>query len=57
VYWPNLDLQIFTPPVKLPKINIFQYWHERFHRDPGSQWIRIIFKELFRRQHHALTSK
>src|SRR5262249_4797880 len=43
----DLDLQIIVPPVKLPKIDIFQYWHDRFHRDPGNQWIRSIFKQLF----------
>jgi DNA-binding transcriptional LysR family regulator len=45
----DLDLQIITPPIKLPRIDIFQYWHERFHRDPGNQWIRSVFKALFRR--------
>ena len=45
----DLDLQIFTPPIKLPRIDILQYWHERFHRDPGSQWIRSVFKALFRK--------
>jgi DNA-binding transcriptional LysR family regulator len=43
----DLDLQVITPPIKLPKIDIYQYWHERFHRDPGNQWIRSIFKALF----------
>lgn len=44
----DLDLQIITPPIKLPKIDIFQYWHECFHRDAGNQWIRSTFKTLFR---------
>jgi DNA-binding transcriptional LysR family regulator len=43
----DLDLQIIAPPLKLPKIDIFQYWHDRLHRDPGNQWIRSIFKQLF----------
>ena len=43
----DLDLQVITPPLKLPNIDIFQYWHDRFHRDPGNQWIRSIFKALF----------
>ena len=25
----DLDLQVITPPIKLPKIDIFQYWHDR----------------------------
>jgi DNA-binding transcriptional LysR family regulator len=45
----DLDLQIIRPPLRLPKIDIFQYWHDRLHRDPGNQWTRAVFKELFRR--------
>lgn len=44
----DLDLQIIAPPLKLPKIEIFQYWHARFHRDPANLWIRSVFKALFR---------
>ena len=43
----DLDLQVITPPLKLPRIDIHQYWHDRLHRDPGNQWIRSIFKALF----------
>lgn len=45
----DLDLQIIRPPIRLPKIDIYQYWHDRFHREPGSQWIRAIFATLFRK--------
>ncbi|MFZ0147131.1 MAG: LysR substrate-binding domain-containing protein [Xanthobacteraceae bacterium] len=45
----DLDLQIIKPPIRLPSIDIFQYWHERFHRDPGNRWIRSTFRTLFRR--------
>ena len=44
----DLGLQIVTPPVKLPKIEIFQYWHDRLHREPGTKWIRGIFTKLFK---------
>ncbi len=43
----DLDLALITPPLKLPRIDIHQYWHDRFHRDAGNQWIRTIFKTLF----------
>jgi len=49
----DLDLRVITPPLRLPKIDIFQYWHDRFHRDPGNQWIRSIFKSLFGRSFTA----
>jgi DNA-binding transcriptional LysR family regulator len=44
----ELDLEVITPPIKLPRIEISQYWHDRFHREPGNQWIRSIFTRLFR---------
>jgi DNA-binding transcriptional LysR family regulator len=44
----DLDLAIIAPPIKLPKIEIFQYWHDRFHREPGNRWIRAVDSRLFR---------
>lgn len=44
----DLDLQIIAPPIKLPKIEIFQYWHDRLHREPGTKWIRGVFTRLFK---------
>lgn len=46
---PHLGLRLFPLPVRTPTIEIYQYWHERFHRDPGNEWIRRLFVELFRR--------
>jgi len=43
----DLDLAIIRPPIRLPAIDIYQYWHDRFHREPGSQWIRSVFATLF----------
>jgi hypothetical protein len=31
----------------LPRIDVAQHWHERFHREPGSRWIRSLFVDLF----------
>lgn len=42
-----LGLITFNPPVRLPRIDVSQYWHERFHREPGNQWIRGVFADLF----------
>jgi DNA-binding transcriptional LysR family regulator len=44
----DLDLEIITPPVKLPRIEICQYWHERLHREPGTKWIRAQFTRMFK---------
>lgn len=44
----DLKLRIITPPIKLPKIEIYQYWHDRLHREPGTKWIRGVFTQLFK---------
>lgn len=44
----SLDLVTLGPGFRLPKIDISQYWHERFHREPGSRWIRDVMAALFR---------
>ncbi len=44
----DLNLEIVRPPIKMPRIDIFQYWHNRFHREPGNKWIRSVFSNLFR---------
>jgi DNA-binding transcriptional LysR family regulator len=42
-----LGLAVFATPTRLPRIDVAQYWHERFHREPGNQWIRSVFAQLF----------
>jgi len=42
-----LRLRVFAAPVRLPRIDVAQHWHERFHREPGSRWIRGVFVDLF----------
>jgi DNA-binding transcriptional LysR family regulator len=42
-----LRLRLFPTPMRMPRIDVSQYWHERFHREPGGQWIRALFASLF----------
>jgi DNA-binding transcriptional LysR family regulator len=49
----DLGLQVFEPPLALPAMEIAQYWHDRFHRDAGHQWLRNAFRDMFRREHNA----
>ena len=42
-----LDLVAFEPPISLPRIEIAQFWHERYHRDAGHKWLRNLTFELF----------
>jgi DNA-binding transcriptional LysR family regulator len=42
------SLRILPPPLPLPGFEVKQYWHERFHGDPGNQWLRHTIASLFR---------
>jgi DNA-binding transcriptional LysR family regulator len=33
-------------PLKAMRFPIALYWHDRFHRDPGNQWLRSVFVAL-----------
>jgi DNA-binding transcriptional LysR family regulator len=43
------SLQILKPPVALPGFDVKQYWHDRFHQDPGNQFLRQTVARLWRR--------
>ncbi len=45
-----LGLTAFECPLPLPRIEIAQYWHERFHRDEGHRWMRQLTFDLFGRK-------
>lgn len=42
------DVEILRPPVAIPSFEIAQFWHKRFHLDPGNRWLRGLFA-----RHHA----
>ena len=39
-------LRIFPVPFPLPDYGVKQHWHERYHHDPGSRWLRGVISEL-----------
>jgi DNA-binding transcriptional LysR family regulator len=43
----RLQLATFQPPVKMPLIAVTQYWHARYHQDPGHRWLRQTCFGLF----------
>jgi DNA-binding transcriptional LysR family regulator len=45
----RLQLATFQPPVKMPPISVAQYWHARYHHDPGHRWLRQTCFGLFAR--------
>ena len=34
-------------PLKLPEIGVNLFWHSRFHKEPGNQWLRSLLFEYF----------
>jgi DNA-binding transcriptional LysR family regulator len=42
----HLPIKVFDPPVPLPPYDIRMFWHERFHNDPASRWMRRQIVEV-----------
>jgi DNA-binding transcriptional LysR family regulator len=40
-------IRVVPCPVKIAGFTVRQYWHERFHRDPGHRFMRALCAELF----------
>lgn len=38
----NASLEITEPPLRLPRVRMMGYWHERSHTDPGHRWFRSL---------------
>lgn len=43
----HMQLQLVEPPVQFPAFDVSMTWHQRYHRDPGSEWLRSVFVTLF----------
>jgi DNA-binding transcriptional LysR family regulator len=43
----HMNLQLVEPPVQFPGFDVTLSWHQRFHRDAGSEWLRGTFVALF----------
>lgn len=35
-------VQIVSLPLRFPQYAVNQYWHDRYHRDPGNLWLRSV---------------
>ena len=42
-------IRVFKPPLALPRVRISLYWHERYQRDPGNEWLRELYVREVRR--------
>ena len=45
-----VSVRILELPIEIPHFKVTQYWHDRFHADPGNQWLRGIFRRLYGRR-------
>jgi DNA-binding transcriptional LysR family regulator len=43
----HYPLVVRPHPLELPKIDVYLYWHDRYHRDPGNKWLRDFVAEQF----------
>jgi DNA-binding transcriptional LysR family regulator len=39
-------LRTFAVPFALPRYEVKQHWHARFHNDPGARWLRRVIAEI-----------
>jgi DNA-binding transcriptional LysR family regulator len=53
----DLGLQLVTPPLRLPQMEIALYWHDRYHREAGNQWMRSVFHTLFLRERRPAAAR
>lgn len=41
------EVRYMRMPIAVPSYDVKQYWHERFHREPGNKWMReFIAKQV-----------
>jgi len=43
-------IQVYPLPFDSPTVEIKQIWHQRFHRDPASQWIRDLVRQALQEE-------
>lgn len=41
------QIELVTPPYKIPKFPIQQHWHRRYDQDPRNRWLRELVASLF----------
>lgn len=41
-------VKVLEAPIKFPRIEIRQHWHERFHQDAANRWLRSLVARLLK---------
>src|SRR5665213_157446 len=44
----HAPIRILPCPIKAPAIEVHQFWHQRFHKEPANVWLRAVIHDLFR---------
>ncbi|MDB5805077.1 MAG: transcriptional regulator, LysR family [Betaproteobacteria bacterium] len=47
IFAAMMSLEELPLPIELPAYPITQYWHARYHNDPGTVWMRRLVHELY----------
>ncbi|MDR6583525.1 LysR family transcriptional regulator [Herbaspirillum frisingense] len=50
------NLRFLEHPVDLPETGINVFWHAKFHKEPGNQWLRRLMFDLFSDKKNAAGS-
>jgi DNA-binding transcriptional LysR family regulator len=45
IFAAESQVKIVSLPIRFPSYVVNQYWHERYHRDPGGIWLRSLVYE------------
>lgn len=45
IFASESGVKIVSLPVRFPSYSVTQYWHDRYHRDPGNAWLRALVYE------------
>lgn len=44
----HAPIHILPPPLRIPPIEVHQFWHRRFQKDPANMWLRAVVHEELR---------
>ena len=43
----HASITLVEPPLVLPRFDLRQHWHRKYHNDPRTSWLRGVVSELF----------
>ncbi|MCX4162967.1 MULTISPECIES: LysR family transcriptional regulator [Paraburkholderia] len=43
----HASITLVEPPLVLPRFDLRQHWHRKYHNDPRTNWLRGVVSELF----------